>query len=103
MTEKIISSQLAACPNESANRHCAGWQKGLRRFDLDATKNSLHINWAELKTKLRKRWGRITEDDLARIDGNSEELVRVLRNRYGYGKAQAEIEIDQWLLERSEQ
>ncbi len=70
---------------------------------MDATKDSLHINWAELKTKLRKRWERITDDDLTQIDGNSEELVRVLRKRYGYGKAQAEIELNQWLLERSEQ
>ena len=70
---------------------------------MDATKDLLQINWKKLRLKLRKRWGRITDDDMAQINGNAEELVRVLRKRYGYGKAQAEIELDQWLLERSEQ
>lgn len=68
---------------------------------MDATKNSLQINWTELKSTIRKRWGKITEEDLSQIDGNPEELVRVLRRRYGYGKAQAEIEIDQWLINQN--
>ncbi len=63
-----------------------------------ATKNDLQIKWTELKPKLRKRWGKITEDDIAQINGNTEELIRYLRKRYGYGKAQAEIEIQQWLM-----
>ncbi len=67
---------------------------------MDATKNDLQINWTELKAKLRKRWGKITEDDIAQINGNTEELIRYLRKRYGYGKAQAEIEIQQWLMGR---
>jgi uncharacterized protein YjbJ (UPF0337 family) len=64
---------------------------------LSATDNSFHIHWATLKTKLRKRWVKITHDDLVQINGNEDELVRILRKRYGYGKAQAEIEISQWL------
>ncbi len=68
---------------------------------MDATKGTSHINWIELKTKLRKRWGKITDEDLAQVDGNTDELVRVLRKRYGYGKAQAEIELNRWLLELS--
>ncbi len=66
---------------------------------MDATKDILQIKWSELKTKIHKHWGKITDDDLAQIDGNSEELVRVLRKRYGYGKAQAEIEIGEWLAD----
>ncbi len=64
---------------------------------MDATKDYLHIRWIELKPKLRKRWVKITDDDIAQINGNTDELIRTLRRRYGYGKAQAEIEIDQWL------
>lgn len=68
---------------------------------MDATKDDLQVNWTELKSNLRKRWGKITDDDLSQINGNAEELVRVLRKRYGYGKAQAEIEISQWLIEKN--
>ncbi len=64
---------------------------------MDATKDYLQSKWIELKPKLRKRWVRITEDDIAQIDGRTDELIRTLRRRYGYGKAQAEIEINQWL------
>ena len=68
---------------------------------MDATKDTLQINWAELKSKLRKRWGRITDDDLAQISGKSEELIQILRKRYGYGKTQAEIELNRWLVEQN--
>ena len=69
---------------------------------MDATKDTIQINWTELKSRLRKRWGKITEADLAQINGNTDELIRLLRKRYGYGKAQAEIEIHQWLAGQDE-
>lgn len=67
---------------------------------MDATKDILLINWTELKLKLHNHWGKITDNDIAQINGNTDELVRILRKRYGYGKAQAEIEIDTWLTKQ---
>jgi len=67
---------------------------------VDATKDILLINWTELKIKLHKHWGKITDHDIAQINGNTDELVRILRKRYGYGKTQAEIEIDIWLTKQ---
>lgn len=67
---------------------------------MDATKNFVQINWSMLKPKIRKHWGKITEEDMVQLNGNAEELINVLRKRYGYGKAQAEIEINNWLLEQ---
>lgn len=67
---------------------------------MDATKDILQIKWFELKSKIHKHWGKLTAEDLAQINGNVEELVRVLRKRYGYGKAQAEIEIGEWLTDQ---
>ncbi|MBE0697034.1 MAG: CsbD family protein [Anaerolineaceae bacterium] len=55
--------------------------------------------WHELKGQVRQQWGKLTDDDLAQLNGKAEELVGVLQQRYGYGKAQAEIEINQWLRE----
>ena len=54
-------------------------------------------NWKAVKKLVRQRWGRITDDDLDLIGGKSDELISILRKRYGYGKTQAEIEIDDWL------
>lgn len=56
--------------------------------------------WLELKGQVRQRWGKLTDDDLAQLNGKTEELVSVLQQRYGYGKAQAEIEITHWLSDQ---
>lgn len=69
---------------------------------LDAPKNNFRQNWAELKSVLRMHWGKITEEDLTQINGEIEILVRILRKRYGYGKTQAEIEIEQWLGDKGD-
>lgn len=70
---------------------------------MNTTREYLQMNWEMLKPKIRKHWGKITEDDLSRLNGNSEELINVLRKRYGYGKAQSEIELRNWLLNQGEQ
>jgi uncharacterized protein YjbJ (UPF0337 family) len=65
---------------------------------MSATQDIIPGKWHELKGKVRQQWGKLTDDDLALLNGKTEELVGVLQQRYGYGKAQAEIEINQWLL-----
>jgi len=62
--------------------------------DMDASQDILFGKWHELKGRVGQRWGKLTGDDLARLNGKTEELVGVLQQRYGYGKAQAEIEIN---------
>jgi uncharacterized protein YjbJ (UPF0337 family) len=51
---------------------------------------------------VRQQWGKLTDDDLTRLSGKTEELAGVLQQRYGYGKAQAEIEINNWLRDRDQ-
>jgi uncharacterized protein YjbJ (UPF0337 family) len=65
---------------------------------MDATRDILLGKWHELKGQVRQQWGKLTDDDFTRLSGKTEELVSVLQQRYGYGKAQAEIEINNWLL-----
>jgi len=57
----------------------------------------LEGKWHELKGQARQQWAKITDDDLALLSGKTEELAGVLQQRYGYGKAQAENEINDWL------
>ena len=55
----------------------------------------------ELKGLLKERWGKLTDDDLDRIEGQAERLVGLLQQRYGYAKEKAEEEykrlMEQWL------
>ena len=64
---------------------------------MDANQDILQGKWSELKGQVQQQWGKLTDDDLTRLSGNTEELTWVLRQRYGYGQAQAEIEIDNWV------
>ena len=53
------------------------------------------------KGKLRQQWGKLTDDDLARVNGKREELAGRLQERYGYEKDRAEREIDNWMQKAS--
>lgn len=64
---------------------------------MDATQDILQGRWHELKGQVRQQFGKLTDDDVERLSGKTEELVGVLRQKYGYGKVQAEIEINNWL------
>ncbi len=62
-------------------------------------KEPLNIRWSELKSQIRQHWNKLTEDELSGLGSSVDELTSLLRKRYGYGKAQAEIEINKWLNE----
>jgi uncharacterized protein YjbJ (UPF0337 family) len=64
---------------------------------MDANQDILEGKWPELKSQVKQQWGKLTDDDIQRLSGKTEELTGVLRQRYGYGKAQAEMEINNWL------
>ena len=67
---------------------------------MGETQDELFGRWPVLKGQVGQRWGKLTRDDLAGLKGKTEDLVGVLRQRYGYGKAQAEIEINHWLSDQ---
>ena len=49
--------------------------------------------WSQIKGSLKTQWGKLTDDDLARMDGNRQYLVGRLQERYGFQKDQAEQEV----------
>jgi uncharacterized protein YjbJ (UPF0337 family) len=51
-------------------------------------------NWTQFKGKVKEKWGKLTDDDLTTIAGKRDQLVGLLRQRYGYEKEQAEKEVD---------
>ena len=53
-------------------------------------------NWKQFSGKVKEKWGELTDDDLAQINGNREQLEGILQKRYGYAKDKAKQEIDNW-------
>jgi uncharacterized protein YjbJ (UPF0337 family) len=51
-------------------------------------------DWKQFKGKVKEKWGKLTDDDLTTIEGKRDQLAGKLPERYGYGKEQAERELD---------
>jgi uncharacterized protein YjbJ (UPF0337 family) len=64
---------------------------------MDANQDILQGKWPQIKDQVKVQWDKLTDDDLTQLSGKTDELAGVLRQKYGYGQAQAEIEIIQWV------
>ena len=61
--------------------------------------NRIEGDWKRLKGNAKEQWGRLTDDDLAAINGRREQLEGKLQERYGYAKDRIKREIDDWASE----
>ena len=52
--------------------------------------------WNEFKGKAKERWGKLTDDELERVEGQRDQLVGLVQQEYGRSREQAEKELDQW-------
>lgn len=50
-------------------------------------------NWEEMRGKVQRKWGELTNDELDQVKGSRKELVGVLQKRYGKTKDEIEREI----------
>jgi uncharacterized protein YjbJ (UPF0337 family) len=57
----------------------------------------LQGKWQQFAGKLRSKWGKLTDDDWTFIGGKKDDLVGRLQERYGYEKARAEKEVDDFI------
>lgn len=63
----------------------------------------LQGKWRQMKGEIQNQWGKLTNDDLDRVEGNAEKLAGVLQERYGYERAEAEREVNNFLSRHSDQ
>jgi uncharacterized protein YjbJ (UPF0337 family) len=54
--------------------------------------------WTQLKGEVRKKWGKLTDDDLDVIGGERERLVGKIQERYGIAKEEAENQVAGWTV-----
>lgn len=53
-------------------------------------------NWERMKFLARDRWGKLSDRDLDLIDGDREELIVTLAERYKWPRERAENEVHEW-------
>lgn len=63
-------------------------------------KDILQGKWKQLKGEVKEQWGRLTDDDLDRVEGNYDQLVGRIQERYGYSREEAEREVEEYFENR---
>jgi len=58
--------------------------------------DTLKGKWKEVKGSVKERWGRLTDDDLEVIDGQTDQLVGKVQQRYGIAREEAQKQFDEW-------
>jgi uncharacterized protein YjbJ (UPF0337 family) len=52
--------------------------------------------WTQTKGSVKEQWGKLTDDDIAEVNGRREVLVGKLQTRYGISKEEAEAQVGGW-------
>jgi uncharacterized protein YjbJ (UPF0337 family) len=54
-------------------------------------------NWKQFAGRVKQQWGKLTDDEIAQVDGSRNQLEGIIQARYGYAKDQVKKEIEAWL------
>jgi uncharacterized protein YjbJ (UPF0337 family) len=55
--------------------------------------------WKQIRGKAKEWWGKLTDDDLDKVNGRMDQMVGRLQERYGYSKDEASKEVNRRLQE----
>ncbi len=58
--------------------------------------------WKQLKGEVQNQWGKLTDDEVDRIQGNREKFVGLVQERYGIAKDEAERQVDDFAKRQKE-
>jgi uncharacterized protein YjbJ (UPF0337 family) len=58
--------------------------------------DQLKGKWKQVKGSAKERWGKLTDDDLDVIDGQTDQLIGKIQERYGIAREAAQKQVDEW-------
>jgi uncharacterized protein YjbJ (UPF0337 family) len=58
--------------------------------------DQLKGKWKQMKGSVKERWGKLTDDDLDVIDGQQDQLIGTIQERYGIAREVAQKQVDEW-------
>jgi len=61
------------------------------------TNSAIAGQWNKVRDKIHVRWSKISEQDCDRIDGNHDQLINLIVERYGIAKKEAEDQLQGYL------
>ena len=76
----------------NTNHLCRVQMKGVEPMNQDQVK----VKWSQLKGEIKKKWAKMTDDDLLEAEGDIDKLSGKIQERTGDRKE----DIRKWLDER---
>ena len=72
-----------------------------RAYPVNAMKNEQQIKgqWEQLKGKVKKAWGELTDDDFLRAEGSVDKLMGIIQERFGDSKEAIRKKFDRFATE----
>jgi uncharacterized protein YjbJ (UPF0337 family) len=55
--------------------------------------------WTQFKGELKKQWGKLTDDDLMKIEGDYDKYMGTIQQRYGDSKEEVTKWSDKWFTD----
>ena len=65
--------------------------------------DQLEGKWKQAKGSIKERWGKLTDDDVSIINGQREQLIGKVQERYGLAKEEAQKQVDEWMRSHPEE
>jgi uncharacterized protein YjbJ (UPF0337 family) len=52
--------------------------------------------WKQFSGRVKKQWGKLTDDELTQVNGRREVLAGKIQEKYGVAEEAANQQIDEW-------
>ena len=59
-------------------------------------KDQLKGKWKQISGEAKRKWGKLTDDDLARAEGDTQKLAGIVQERYGIAREEADKQEESW-------
>jgi uncharacterized protein YjbJ (UPF0337 family) len=59
--------------------------------------SSIEQNWKQFRRNIKEKWVKLSDEDLAEINGRRELLEKTIQARYGFASDYIQKEVDGWL------
>ena len=67
-----------------------------KKWEAKMDWNRIEGNWKQVKGQVKENWGKLTDDELDKMNGRRDQLEGKIQERYGIAKDQAKKDVDTW-------
>lgn len=53
--------------------------------------------WKQFKGSAKEKWGKLTDNDVDKVNGNYDQMVGMIQEKYGRSREEAEREVKDWM------